>query len=147
MSRDNPDTISMEESQSDWQATLVEDVFLPSVRVQLAWRDVEDAVAHGAIVPAEAHSLWATWAMPGAPTRVVNAPMPMAYAANAADDPRDSGFASDSVFADTRQGGESMLRQMPELRPASQAGGALAGAIWGVAGLVVGAGLVWLMLG
>lgn len=68
MNKDNPDTISME-GQSEWEATHVDDVFLPSVQVQLAWSDVEAAVAQGAIVPTQAHALWATWASPGSPLR------------------------------------------------------------------------------
>ncbi len=68
MSPDNPETLSMEDSQ--WDATQLEDVFIPSVRVQLGWNDVEAAVERGAIVPAAAHALWAAWAAPGAPTRL-----------------------------------------------------------------------------
>ena len=85
MSQDNPDTIIIEET-ARWESTQVEDVFLPSVRVQLAWADVEDAVASGAVVPAEAHSLWATWAMPGAPTRVANLARPSAFPGDRAPD-------------------------------------------------------------
>lgn len=148
MTRDNPDTISMEESHSDWQATQVEDVFLPSVRVQLSWRDVEDAVAHGAVVPAEAHSLWATWAMPGAPTRVVSVPTPAHYAAeDHADNGDDSGFASDSVFANTRQGGESVFRQMPPLEHHGQAGAILPGLVGIACGLVLGVAMTWWLKG
>lgn len=60
MHNDNPDTIAIEES--NWIHTEVDDVFLPSVRVQLAWKDVEAAVERGAVVPQQAHLLWATWA-------------------------------------------------------------------------------------
>jgi hypothetical protein len=70
MNTDNPDTVMMDE-QSHWEATQMEDVFLPSVRVQLGWADVENAVNQGAIVPAQAHALWASWALPGSATRVV----------------------------------------------------------------------------
>lgn len=59
-----------EAEQTRWQETVAEDVFLPSVRVQLNWSDVEAAVAQGAIVPQQAHALWANWAMPGSPTRL-----------------------------------------------------------------------------
>lgn len=52
------------------EAAHAQDLFRPSVRVQLAWRDVEDAVAAGAIAPSSAHALWAIWAAPGAHTRV-----------------------------------------------------------------------------
>jgi hypothetical protein len=69
MSHDNPDTIPQAE-QTRWLETHADDVFLPSVRVQLAWRDVEVAVERGAIVPQQAHSLWASWAMPGSNTRL-----------------------------------------------------------------------------
>jgi hypothetical protein len=68
MSPDNPETLSMEDSH--WDETRLEDVFIPSVRVQLGWSDVEAAVECGAIVPAAAHALWATWAAPGASTRL-----------------------------------------------------------------------------
>lgn len=60
MNNDSPDTIAMEETQ--WAATHVDDVFLPSVRVQLGWRELEAAVEQGAIVPQHAHALWAGWA-------------------------------------------------------------------------------------
>ena len=60
MNKDSPDTIAMDETQ--WAATHVDDVFLPSVRVQLGWREVDAAVTQGAIVPQHAHALWAAWA-------------------------------------------------------------------------------------
>lgn len=69
MNNDNPDTISME-PPTRWEETHAEDVFLPSVRVQLGWRDIEAAVEAGAILPSEAHALWAHWAMPGSRTRL-----------------------------------------------------------------------------
>jgi len=69
MNIDNPDTISME-PPTRWEETHAEDVFLPSVRVQLGWRDIEAAVEAGAILPSEAHALWAHWAMPGSRTRL-----------------------------------------------------------------------------
>lgn len=68
MNKDNPDTFVMED-QSEWEATQVDDVFLPSVQVQLGWKDIEAAVALGAIVPTQAHALWASWAAPGSPLR------------------------------------------------------------------------------
>jgi hypothetical protein len=70
MITDDPDTMPDAED-TRWLETHADDVFLPSVRVQLAWRDVEAAVERGAIVPSKAHALWASWAMPGSPTRVV----------------------------------------------------------------------------
>lgn len=68
MTKDNPDTFVMED-QSEWESTQVDDVFLPSVQVLIRWSDVEAAVARGAIVPAEAHGLWASWAAPGSSLR------------------------------------------------------------------------------
>jgi hypothetical protein len=68
MNPENPETLSMEESH--WDETQLEDVFIPSVRVQLGWSDVEAAVERGAIVPAAAHALWAAWAAPGSRTRL-----------------------------------------------------------------------------
>jgi hypothetical protein len=68
MNPDTPETLSMEDSH--WDETQLDDVFIPSVRVQLGWSDVEAAVGRGAIVPAAAHALWATWAAPGAATRL-----------------------------------------------------------------------------
>ncbi|MBL8389478.1 MAG: hypothetical protein JNK17_14795 [Hydrogenophaga sp.] len=68
MTKDNPDTFVMED-QTEWEATQVDDVFLPSVQVLVRWSDVESAVARGAIVPTEAHGLWASWAAPGSPMR------------------------------------------------------------------------------
>lgn len=69
---DNPDTMPTEEP-TRWEITQTEDVFLPSVRVQLGWRDVQAAVEAGAIQPSEAHALWASWASRGSPLRVVAA--------------------------------------------------------------------------
>ena len=66
--QDNPDTFVMDE-QSEWQSTQVDDVFLPSVQVLIRWSDVEAAVESGAVVPSEAHGLWAAWAAPGSPLR------------------------------------------------------------------------------
>lgn len=66
--QDNPDTFVMDD-QTEWEATQVDDVFLPSVQVLIGWREVEAAVERGAIVPSEAHGLWASWAAPGSPLR------------------------------------------------------------------------------
>jgi hypothetical protein len=68
MHNDSPDTIVMEETQ--WQQTHVDDVFLPTVRVQLGWKDVEAAVERGAVLPQKAHMLWAGWAAPTSGLRV-----------------------------------------------------------------------------
>ncbi|GAA6141949.1 hypothetical protein [Hydrogenophaga sp. 5NK40-0174] len=65
----NADTVAME-GDSEWQPTLAEDVFQPDIKVQVTWRDIENAVVRGAIVPAEAYSLWAQWAAPGSPNRI-----------------------------------------------------------------------------
>jgi len=78
MNTDNPDTMPGEEP-TRWEITQTEDVFLPSVRVQIGWHDVEAAVEAGAIQPSEAHALWASWATPGSPLRVSAAsPVPTA---------------------------------------------------------------------
>ncbi|WP_212745097.1 DUF2157 domain-containing protein [Hydrogenophaga sp. 2FB] len=69
MNNENPDTMPSDEP-TRWEITQTEDVFLPSVRVQIGWSDVEAAVARGAIAQGEAHALWASWATPGSPLRV-----------------------------------------------------------------------------
>jgi CBS-domain-containing membrane protein len=76
-----PDTIQLEEEANGWAATHVDDVFDPAVRVTLGWRDLERAVERGAVVPAQAHALWAGWAAQGGPQRVV---LPMSASAAAA---------------------------------------------------------------
>lgn len=73
MNKDNPDTMPGEDLPR-WETTKAEDVFLPSVRVQISWHDVQAAVEEGAIVPTAAHALWASWATPGSPLRVKAAP-------------------------------------------------------------------------
>lgn len=69
MNTDNPETVSMDEP-TRWAETIADDVFQPSVKVQLRWSDIETAVEQGAVQPQHAHALWAGWAMPGSPTRV-----------------------------------------------------------------------------
>ena len=69
MNNEHPETIPNEEP-TQWEITQAEDVFLPSVRVRLGWADIEAAVERGAIVPSEAHALWASWASPGSDQRV-----------------------------------------------------------------------------
>ena len=96
-----------EAEQTRWQETLAEDVFLPSVRVQLNWRDVEAAVAQGAIVPQQAHALWANWAMPGSETRL---------SASAFDVPR----TSDHETPSTLESNWSDRRPMPEIERPSR---------------------------
>jgi hypothetical protein len=66
---DSQDTVAMEDA-TQWAATQVDDVFLPTVRVKLGWADVEAGVESGAILPQQAHALWAGWAAPGSDTRV-----------------------------------------------------------------------------
>lgn len=75
MDKDNgPDTIQMKEDAERWAATHTDDVFDPAVRVTLGWRDVETAVERGAVVPAQAHALWAGWAALAGPHRVAASP-------------------------------------------------------------------------
>jgi len=69
MNTDNPETVSMDEP-TRWAETVADDVFQPTVKVQLHWSDIEAAVEQGAVLPQHAHALWAGWAMPGSPTRV-----------------------------------------------------------------------------
>lgn len=145
MSQDSPDTIMIQEA-SRWETTQVEDVFLPSVRVQLAWTDIEEAVSNGAIVPAEAHSLWATWAMPGAPTRLASSVGARATTTSRAD-------AAAEGWADTRQmaADASTGEPLDLTLPYQGEGQGLQPKVAGVAGLVVGvvlgAALTWLALG
>lgn len=141
MSQDNPDTIMIQDS-SHWESTQVEDVFLPSVRVQLAWIDIEEAVANGAVVPAEAHSLWATWAMPGAPTRVSN----LVVSSAPVGAPLPGGPAAASRV--NGQDGTPPLAQPGEQAPRPRARAEVIGWLVGglVAGLVLGCGLMYLAL-
>ena len=81
MTTDAPDTVPVDESTL-WLDTKVGDVFAPHVQVQLHWLDIEAAVRRGAINPAEAHGLWAEWADPGNPRRVVRKSAPPAPVAN-----------------------------------------------------------------
>ena len=85
---DNPDTFVMDD-QSEWEATQVDDVFLPSVQVLIRWSDVEAAVSRGAIVPTEAHGLWASWAAPGSPLRRGAGSVERAYLSTQAEDDAD----------------------------------------------------------
>jgi hypothetical protein len=64
-----PDTIQLEDKAHRGAGTQADDMFGPAVRVVLAWRDVETAVERGAVVPAQAHALWADWADQGGPHR------------------------------------------------------------------------------
>lgn len=76
--QDNPDTFVMDE-QSEWESTQMDDVFLPSVQVLIRWSDLEAAVERGAVVPSEAHGLWAAWAAPGSPLRRIGAAVDQSY--------------------------------------------------------------------
>lgn len=80
-----PDTIQIDDDPTRWAATQVDDVFDPALRVSLGWHDVENAVERGAVLPAQAHALWAGWAsqssaqrMAAAPTAGHAAPKPVA---------------------------------------------------------------------
>lgn len=121
MNPDGADTIAMEESQ--WQATHVDDVFLPSVRVQLSWKDVEAAVERGAVAPQHAHALWAGWASPASGLRVGASGLAPAYETTVMDDHAD-------------------LEPTPEAPGPMQRHG-----IGLIVGLVMGAGAAWLSMG
>jgi len=74
MDKDNgPDTIQLEDDANRWASTQADDVFDPAVRITLGWHDVESAVERGAVVPAQAHALWANWASMNSPQRVTPA--------------------------------------------------------------------------
>jgi hypothetical protein len=121
MQRNGPDTIAIEETP--WQHTELDDVFVPSVRVQLGWKDVMAAVERGAVVPQRAHELWAGWASPLSGLRVgahVSGP--------------------DVVPTKTALPDEPM--------PAIQDPGAVQrSGLWLVVGVLLGAGGAWLLLG
>lgn len=119
---DNPDTFVMDD-QSEWEATQVDDVFLPSVQVQIRWSDVEAAVSRGAIVPAEAHDLWAGWAAPGSPLR------------------RGAGVA-DRAYQST-QSEDTELDELPPFQP--QSSGGLKSVVMLLLGAVAGAALMFVL--
>lgn len=123
MHNDNPDTIAIEDSH--WMNTEVDDVFLPSVRVQLAWKDVEAAVESGAVLPQQAHALWAGWASPLSGLRVGAGAAASDFAATQADAARDEPSAPPPPGVLQRLGLPLGL----------------------LAGVVLGAGGVWLVLG
>lgn len=118
---DNPDTFVMDD-QTEWEATQVDDVFLPSVQVLIGWREVEAAVERGAIVPAEAHGLWAGWAAPGSPLRRMGQATEQSYRSTQPED-----------------------TEMDELPPSfqSQSGGGMKPVIMLLVGVVVGAALMF----
>ena len=123
MKNDNPDTLP-ETERTRWLETHAEDVFLPSVRVLLQWRDVEFAVDQGGVVASEAHAMWANWATPGSPTRL-----------SAEDDivpaDRQPAYPLESSWA---------IQKMPTAEPRQPSRGGW----WFVGGLVAGAALVWI---
>jgi hypothetical protein len=123
---EGPATIQVDDDPAHWEATQVDDVFLPAVRVSLSWRDVEAAVERGAVVPTQAHALWAAWAAPGSPLRQT-----------AGTRQAPSEFQSTlSEFP--------LLEQPAALAPAPSLAARIAGPI---AGMVVGALLTYLALG
>ena len=124
MDKDGPATIQVEDDPAHWQATQVDDVFLPAVRVTLGWADVEKAVERGAVVPAQAHALWAAWAAPGSPLRKAAAVGPVVTEFH-------------STIADLPMPQES---RAPAPSLAMRIGGPLAG-------LVVGVLLTWMVAG
>ena len=121
MNKDNPDTFVMED-QTEWEATQVDDVFLPSVQVLIGWRDIETAVSRGAIVPTEAHGLWASWAAPGSSLR------------------RGAG-AVDRAYQST-QADETELDELPPLQPQ---GGGVRQVVMLLIGAAVGAALMFVL--
>ena len=68
--KDAPDTVPTDDPTL-WMNTRLDNVFAHNVKVQLTWPDIEAAVVRGAILPNEAHALWAEWADPGSPRRVL----------------------------------------------------------------------------
>jgi hypothetical protein len=108
---DNPDTFVMED-QTEWEATQVDDVFLPSVRVMIGWREVEAAVESGAIVPSEAHGLWAGWAAPGSPLRRGAMVSEQAFQATQAQELDDSQHDDLPMAASDRPAGGAMRQVM-----------------------------------
>lgn len=119
MDKDGSDTMVMDETQ--WQATHVDDVFLPSVRVQVSWKDVEAAVERGAVLPQQAHALWAGWASPTSGMRVGAGGVAKAFQPTVMDEPAE---------IETEASG-----------PLQRHGVGL------IVGLVMGAGAAWLSMG
>ena len=122
--QDNPDTFVMDE-QSEWQSTQVDDVFLPSVQVLIRWSDVEAAVESGAVVPSEAHGLWAAWAAPGSPLRRVGA---------AVDQPYLPTQVEDTVADD-----------LPDELPPAHQGGGMKQVVMLLVGALAGAALMFVL--
>lgn len=119
MNKDNPDTFVMDD-QSEWESTQVDDVFLPSVQVLIRWSDVEAAVARGAVVPSEAHGLWASWAAPGSSLRRMGQQIEQPYQTTQVDD-----------------------SEMDDLPPLPPAGGGMKSVVMLLLGVVVGGALMF----
>ncbi|MDP2163744.1 MAG: DUF2157 domain-containing protein [Hydrogenophaga sp.] len=68
MNKNDPDSRPVAGSPPG-AAAQADEVFLPSVRVQLGWHDMDAAVQSGILAPTEAHALWSAWARPGSHTR------------------------------------------------------------------------------
>ena len=122
--QDNPDTFVMDE-QSEWQSTQVDDVFLPSVQVLIRWSDVEAAVESGAVVPSEAHGLWAAWAAPGSPLR-------------------RGGAAVDPSYLPT-QVEDTVADDLPDDLPPAHQGGGMKQVVMLLVGALAGAALMFVL--
>ena len=120
--QDNPDTFVMDE-QSEWESTQMDDVFLPSVQVLIRWGDVEAAVERGAVLPSEAHGLWAGWAAPGSPLRRIGVAVDQAYRPTEIED--------------------TVADDLPDELPPAPQGGALKQVVMLLIGAVVGAALMF----
>lgn len=121
---DNPDTFVMDE-QSEWESTQVDDVFLPSVQVLIRWSDVEAAVERGAIVPSEAHGLWATWAAPGSPLRRIGVEVDQVYKTPPVED--------------------TVADELPDELPPAHQGGGMKQVVMLLIGAVAGAALMFVL--
>lgn len=122
--QDNPDTFVMDE-QSEWESTQVDDVFLPSVQVLIRWSDVEAAVESGAVVPSEAHGLWAAWAAPGSPLR-------------------RGGAAVDQSYLPT-QVEDTVADDLPDELPPAHQGGGMKQVVMLLVGALAGAALMFVL--
>ena len=78
----------------------------------------------GAVVPAEAHGLWASWAAPGSPLR-------------------RSGVAIDQGYHPTRPEEDTEVDEMPPFSANERGGGAVKQVVMLLFGAVVGAALMF----
>ncbi len=124
--QDNPDTFVMDE-QSEWESTQMDDVFLPSVQVLIRWSDLEAAVERGAVVPSEAHGLWAAWAAPGSPLRRIGAAVDQSYRPTQVED--------------------TVADELPDELPPSPQGGGMKQVVMLLIGAVAGAALMFVLGG